>query len=49
MLSENQKSEEITMKNIMSREIRLASRPNGLPTAANFELTQTEMAPLKNG
>ncbi len=30
------------MTNLMSREIRLVSRPNGLPTAANFILAQTE-------
>ena len=27
----------------MSREIRLASRPNGIPTAANFTLARTEL------
>jgi NADPH-dependent curcumin reductase CurA len=32
----------------MSREIRLASRPNGLPTAANFTLAQTELEPLQD-
>ena len=32
----------------MSREIRLASRPNGLPTAANFTLTRTELEPLQD-
>jgi len=31
-----------------SREIRLASRPHGLPTAANFTLAWTELAPLKD-
>jgi hypothetical protein len=30
-----------------SREIRLVSRPHGLPTAANFTSAQTEIAPLK--
>ena len=34
------------MSKITSREIRLASRPNGLPTAANFELGQVELEPL---
>jgi NADPH-dependent curcumin reductase CurA len=29
-----------------SREIRLATRPNGMPTAANFTLAQIELAPL---
>jgi NADPH-dependent curcumin reductase CurA len=33
---------------MMSREIRLASRPNGLPTAANFTLTRTELEPLQD-
>ena len=36
------------MSKIMSREIRLASRPNGLPTAANFTLAQTELEPLQD-
>ena len=30
----------------MSREIRLASRPHGIPTAANFTLAQTELKSL---
>ena len=30
----------------MSREIRLASRPQGIPTAANFTLTETELKTL---
>jgi NADPH-dependent curcumin reductase CurA len=32
----------------MSREIRLASRPNGLPTAANFTLARTDLEPLQD-
>ena len=32
-----------------SREIRLASRPGGIPTAANFTLAQIELAPLQDG
>ncbi len=36
------------MTDTMSREIRLASRPNGLPTAANFTLAQTELASLQD-
>jgi len=32
---------------IMSHEIRLASRPNGIPTANNLGLAQTEIRPLK--
>jgi NADPH-dependent curcumin reductase CurA len=31
-----------------SREIRLASRPRGLPTPANFTLAQTELGPLQD-
>src|ERR1035437_9410912 len=31
-----------------SREIRLACRPNGIPTAANFTLARTELEPLHN-
>ncbi len=30
---------------ITSREIRLASRPNGIPTAENFTLARTELVP----
>ena len=37
------------MTPIISREISLASRPSGYPTAANFELAQTEMEPRKDG
>ena len=29
------------MRNLKSREIHLKSRPNGAPTAANFELVET--------
>jgi len=36
------------MAKIVSREIRLASRPNGMPTAANFSLAQTELRPLQD-
>jgi len=36
------------MATIKSREIRLASRPNGIPTAANFTLEQIELEPLKD-
>jgi len=36
------------MSKTASREIRLASRPNGLPTAANFTLARTELPPLQN-
>jgi hypothetical protein len=37
------------MSRLTSREIRLASRPNGIPTAANFSLAWTESEPLKDG
>jgi NADPH-dependent curcumin reductase CurA len=36
------------MSKVASREIRLASRPRGLPTAANFALAQTELEPLQD-
>ena len=36
------------MSKIASREIRLASRPNGMPTADNFTLAQTELEPLRD-
>lgn len=32
----------------MSREIRLASRPNGIPTADNFLLAQSELGPVQD-
>ncbi|MEI6195326.1 MAG: NADP-dependent oxidoreductase [Verrucomicrobiota bacterium] len=34
------------MTSTMSREIRLAARPQGIPTAANFKLAQTELKSL---
>jgi NADPH-dependent curcumin reductase CurA len=34
------------MSKLPSREIRLASRPKGIPTAENFTLAQTELGPL---
>ena len=37
------------MSTTTSREIRLASRPRGLPTADNFTLAQVELAPLQDG
>jgi NADPH-dependent curcumin reductase CurA len=36
------------MSRLTSREIRLASRPSGLPTAANFTLAWTGVEPLKD-
>src|ERR1017187_4194646 len=36
------------MSRLSSREIRLASRPSGLPTAANFTLVWTDAEPLKD-
>jgi NADPH-dependent curcumin reductase CurA len=38
----------IAMSKISSREIRLASRPKGMPTAANFTLAQIELEPLQD-
>src|ERR1035438_8665080 len=32
----------------MSREIRLASRPSGIPIAANFALERTKLEPLQD-
>ena len=37
------------MTNIMSHEIQLVSRPNGIPTADNFAIAQTEIKPLQDG
>jgi NADPH-dependent curcumin reductase CurA len=36
------------MAAMMSREIRLASRPKGIPTADNFALARTELEPLQD-
>lgn len=36
------------MTDIISREIQLVSRPNGMPTAANFEIAQTKLEPLQD-
>ena len=36
------------MTQIISREIHLASRPHGLPAAANFTMVQTSLAPLND-
>ena len=36
------------MTAIMSREIRLASRPHGFPSAANFTLAETVLGPLQD-
>ena len=37
------------MSTTTSREIRLASRPQGLPTADNFTLAQIDLAPIPDG
>jgi NADPH-dependent curcumin reductase CurA len=37
------------MSKTMSREIRLASRPRGVPTADNFTLAQVELPPPQDG
>jgi len=36
------------MTNTTSREIRLASRPTGVPTASNFTLAETTLEPLQD-
>ena len=36
------------MTNRMSREVRLTSRPQGIPTAANFAMAQIESGPLQD-
>jgi hypothetical protein len=36
------------MSKISSREIHLASRPNGIPTETNFTLARTELEPLQD-
>ena len=36
------------MKKTMNHEIQLKSRPNGIPTEANFNLVQTKLEPLQN-
>ncbi len=35
------------MVKTVNREVRLASRPKGIPTAANFTLARTELGPLQ--
>jgi NADPH-dependent curcumin reductase CurA len=37
------------MKTTISRELRLASRPSGIPAAANFELARVELPALTDG
>ena len=37
------------MTNTISREIQLVSRPQGMPTADNFTIVQTELKPLQEG
>lgn len=37
------------MPNITTREVRLASRPTGVPTASNFIVAETTLAPLQDG
>ncbi|PZV18795.1 MAG: NADP-dependent oxidoreductase [Pseudanabaena sp.] len=36
------------MTDIMSREIQLVSRPNGMPNAANFAIATTKLEPLQD-
>ena len=37
----------VIMSNSISHEVRLASRPNGIPTSANFTLAQVDLPPLQ--
>ena len=37
-----------SLSTVSSREIRLASRPTGIPTAANFTLARVELEPLQD-
>src|SRR4028119_2380066 len=37
------------MTNTISHEIHLVSRPQGMPTADNFKIAQTELKPLQEG
>jgi hypothetical protein len=37
------------MSNITTREVRLASRPAGVPTASNFNLAETTLDPVQDG
>ncbi len=37
------------MSQLLSQEIRLNSRPKGIPSQANFTLAQTELAPIQDG
>jgi NADPH-dependent curcumin reductase CurA len=41
-------TEPILLSKITSREIRLVSRPRGLPTEANFAMDRVELGPLEN-
>ena len=36
------------MTDIISREIQLVSRPNGMPNAANFAIAQTKLELLQD-
>ena len=36
------------MSDLISREIQLVSRPQGMPTAANFALVETKLELLKD-
>ena len=39
----------MVMSKVLSREIRLASRPKGMPTEANFTEAETQLRPLEDG
>jgi hypothetical protein len=43
-----EETQNISLLRIASREIRLASRPNGVPTAADFSMASVELDPLQD-
>jgi NADPH-dependent curcumin reductase CurA len=46
---EPQQKRRVVMSEIISREIRLASRPHGIPTPENFAMAQVQLEPLQDG
>jgi NADPH-dependent curcumin reductase CurA len=43
-----EQTRDISLSKISSREIRLASRPKGMPTAANFSMARVDLEPLQD-
>src|ERR1035438_5135442 len=39
---------DISLTKVSSREIRLASRPKGMPTTANFAMARVDLEPLQD-